>query len=62
MSNGNPEIMGYIGNRTFDEIRLRGGTSGRRTQTKPDIELFAVKSGDLSPNHLDKNSRIQRKS
>ena len=54
--------MGYIGNRTFDEIRLRGGTSGRRTQTKPDIELFAVKSGDLSPNHLDKNSRIQRKS
>ena len=52
-SNGIPESPGCIGNKTFDEIRVRDGTSRRRTQTRPDIELFAVMSGVVRPNHLD---------
>lgn len=53
MSDGNPEIMGCVENKTFDGIRPLDGTSRRRTLTKSDIELFAVMSGNVSPNHLD---------
>ncbi len=47
--------MQYIENRTFDEIRIGECASLRRTLTKPDIELFAVMSGDVNPTHLDED-------
>lgn len=43
----------YLENRTFDEIRVGDSASLRRTLSKPDIELFAVMSGDVNPTHLD---------
>ena len=45
--------MQYIENRTFGEIRVGDSASLKRTLTKPDIELFAVMSGDVNPTHLD---------
>ena len=47
--------MQYIENKTFDEIRLGDSASLQRTLTKPDIELFAVMSGDVNPTHLDED-------
>lgn len=43
----------YFENRTFGEIRIGESASLRRTLSKPDIELFAVMSGDVNPTHLD---------
>ena len=42
-----------IRNRTFDEIALGDSVSIERTLTTQDIELFAVLSGDVNPQHLD---------
>ena len=44
--------MQYIENKTFGEIRVGDSASLKRTLTKPDIELFAVMSGDVNPAHL----------
>jgi phosphate acetyltransferase/phosphate butyryltransferase len=45
--------LNYFENRTFDEIRVGDSASLKRTLSKPDIELFAVMSGDVNPTHLD---------
>ncbi len=45
--------MEHFENRTFDEIRIGDHAGLRRTLSKPDIELFAVMSGDVNPTHLD---------
>ena len=42
-----------IRNRTFDEIAVGDSASIERTLTTQDIELFAVLSGDVNPQHLD---------
>jgi phosphate acetyltransferase/phosphate butyryltransferase len=45
--------LGMIRNRTFDEIAVGDSASLERTLTHEDIQLFAVLSGDLNPQHLD---------
>lgn len=42
-----------VRNRTFDEIAVGDSASIERTLTTQDIELFAVLSGDVNPQHLD---------
>ena len=53
MSTRTPAHLQYIENKTFDEIRLGDSASLKRTLSKPDIELFAVMSGDVNPTHRD---------
>jgi phosphate acetyltransferase/phosphate butyryltransferase len=45
--------LGLIRNRTFDEIAVGDSASLQRTLTVQDIQLFAVLSGDVNPQHLD---------
>jgi acyl dehydratase len=45
--------MGYLENRTLDEIQTGDSASLSRTLTMKDIQLFAVMSGDISPIHVD---------
>ena len=47
------DTLGMIRNRTFDEIKLGDRASMDRTLTQADIQLFAVLSGDVNPQHLD---------
>lgn len=42
-----------IRNRTFDEIAVGDSASIERTLSVEDIQLFALMSGDLNPQHLD---------
>ena len=42
-----------VRNRTFDEITLGETACIERTLTAEDIQLFAVLSGDVNPQHLD---------
>jgi phosphate acetyltransferase len=42
-----------IENRTFDEIQIGDSASVVHRLTRADIELFAVMSGDVNPEHLD---------
>ena len=42
-----------IRNRTFDEITVGDSASIERTLTLEDIQLFALMSGDMNPQHLD---------
>ncbi len=42
-----------IRNRTFDEIAVGDEAALERTLTAEDIQLFAVMSGDVNPQHLD---------
>ena len=42
-----------IRNRTFDEIAVGDSACIERTLTGEDIQLFAILSGDLNPQHLD---------
>ena len=42
-----------VRNRTFDEILVGETASMERTLTAQDIQLFAVLSGDVNPQHLD---------
>ncbi|WP_200173899.1 bifunctional enoyl-CoA hydratase/phosphate acetyltransferase [Ectothiorhodospira shaposhnikovii] len=55
--------LGYIENRTFDEIRVGEEASIERRLTMDDIKLFAIMSGDVNPAHVDedfaKSSRFQ---
>lgn len=48
-----PTSLGLIRNRTFDEIAVGDSASIQRTLTAQDIQLFAVLSGDVNPQHLD---------
>src|SRR6218665_1780818 len=43
----------FIENRTFDEIRLGDTASMSRAVSEKDIQLFALASGDVSPDHRD---------
>lgn len=43
----------FIENRTFDEIEIGESATLTRVLSRPDIELFAVMSGDVNPAHLD---------
>lgn len=43
----------YIRNRTFDEIAVGDTAAIERTLTAEDIQLFAVMSGDVNPQHMD---------
>ncbi|ARB93804.1 bifunctional enoyl-CoA hydratase/phosphate acetyltransferase [Legionella longbeachae] len=45
--------MGYIENRTFDELKIGDFASLKRTLTEKDIELFSIMSGDVNPAHVD---------
>ncbi len=42
-----------IRNRTFDEIAVGDSACLERTLTQQDIQLFAILSGDINPQHLD---------
>ena len=48
-----PPAPFLLRNRTFDEIAIGDSASIERTLTAQDIQLFAVLSGDVSPQHLD---------
>ncbi len=45
--------LGTVRNRTFDEIAVGDTASIERTLSIEDIQLFAVLSGDVNPQHLD---------
>ncbi len=45
--------LATVRNRTFDEITVGETASIERTLSHKDIELFAVLSGDVNPQHLD---------
>ena len=45
--------LSILRNRTFDELAIGECASMERTLTAQDIQLFAVMSGDLNPQHLD---------
>ncbi len=45
--------IGWVRNRIFDEIAVGDEASIERTLTASDIQLFAVLSGDVNPQHLD---------
>ncbi|MBS0383747.1 MAG: enoyl-CoA hydratase, partial [Proteobacteria bacterium] len=45
--------MQYIENKTFDEIEVGDSADLTRTLRREDIELFAVMSGDINPEHVD---------
>src|SRR5574343_1185398 len=40
-------------NRSFDEIAVGDSATMERTVTAADLQLFAVLSGDVNPQHLD---------
>ena len=44
-----------IENRTYDEIEVGESAALERTLSWPDIELFAVMSGDVNPAHVDED-------
>jgi acyl dehydratase len=45
--------MDYFENRTLGEIRIGNCAALLRTLSKPDVELIAVLSRDVNPNHPD---------
>ncbi|NCT67945.1 MAG: bifunctional enoyl-CoA hydratase/phosphate acetyltransferase [Rhodanobacteraceae bacterium] len=47
------DALGIVRNRTFDEIAVGDSASIERTLGAADIQLFAVMSGDVNPQHLD---------
>jgi len=48
-----PEPLGFIENRPFDEIKVGDSAELVRTLTAQDIDAFAVVSGDVNPSHVD---------
>ncbi|MCE4557131.1 bifunctional enoyl-CoA hydratase/phosphate acetyltransferase [Pelomonas cellulosilytica] len=49
----NPPRLQLLHNRSFDEIAVGDSASLERTVTAADLQLFAVLSGDVNPQHLD---------
>ncbi len=49
----NPPPLQVLHNRSFDEIAVGDSASLERTVTAADLQLFAVLSGDVNPQHLD---------
>ena len=47
------DALQTVRNRTFDEIAVGDSESIRRQLTAEDIQLFAILSGDVNPQHLD---------
>lgn len=45
--------LSVVRNRTFDEIVIGDSAAIQRTLTAEDVQLFAVLSGDVNPQHLD---------
>ncbi len=45
--------VGFIENRTFDEIAIGDSASLSHTVTQRDIDLFAAATGDVNPAHVD---------
>lgn len=45
--------MGYIENKTYEEISVGDSAQLTRTLKPQDVELFAVMSGDVNPAHVD---------
>ena len=50
---GAADALQVLRNRTFDEIAIGDSASIERTLTSQDIQLFALLSGDVNPQHLD---------
>jgi phosphate acetyltransferase/phosphate butyryltransferase len=48
-----PDNLGTLRHRTFDEIAVGDTESMERTLTARDIQLYAILSGDENPQHLD---------
>ena len=48
-----PEPLGFIENRPFDDIKIGDSAELIRTLTAQDIDAFAVVSGDVNPAHVD---------
>ena len=48
-----PDALEHLRNRPFDELAIGDSASIERTLTQQDIELFAILSGDVNPQHLD---------
>ena len=49
----NPDAPKLLRNRVFDEIAVGDSASLSRTLSMADIQLFALQSGDVNPQHLD---------
>ncbi len=47
------EILSYIENRTYDEIKVGDSAVLKRTLRPEDIQLYAIMSGDVNPTHVD---------
>ena len=52
-SAASPQLLATVRNRIFDEIAVGDTDAIERTLSKEDIELFAILSGDVNPQHLD---------
>ncbi|MDE1964762.1 MAG: bifunctional enoyl-CoA hydratase/phosphate acetyltransferase [Xanthomonadaceae bacterium] len=50
---GDADDIHFIRNRTFEDIAVGDTAAIERTLTAEDIQLFAVMSGDINPQHLD---------
>jgi phosphotransacetylase/acyl dehydratase len=48
-----PEPLGFIENRPFDEIKVGDSAELVRSLTAQEIDAFAVVSGDVNPAHVD---------
>ena len=48
-----PDALERLRNRPFDELAVGDSASIERTLTQQDIQLFAILSGDVNPQHLD---------
>ncbi|MBI5921938.1 MAG: bifunctional enoyl-CoA hydratase/phosphate acetyltransferase [Betaproteobacteria bacterium] len=47
------EILSFIENRTYDEIKVGDTAVLKRTLRPEDIQLYAIMSGDVNPTHVD---------
>ena len=52
-SDGPGQALRVLRNRTFDEIAIGDSAGIERTLTQQDIQLFAILSGDVNPQHVD---------
>ena len=50
-----PDLMQYIENKTFAELKIGDSAELTRKLRTEDIELFAVMSGDVNPAHVDED-------
>lgn len=49
----NSQVATTLQNRTFDELKLGDSATIERVLTNQDIQVFALVSGDVNPQHLD---------